>query len=74
MSLVLSEPLPRHTILACFHCRYALIDENADMVCASPEVSGMQVRNKLPLCSEARDPHGPCGIEARFLTLKGESK
>lgn len=62
-----------HTILACFHCRYALISDNADMVCASIDVVGMVV-NALPLCSEARDPRGPCGIEARFLTLKGESK
>lgn len=59
------------SIRACFHCKHSIINDGADMVCNSVQVN-VRITGTLALCAEARDTTGPCGPEARFLTLKGD--
>lgn len=65
----MNTPQPTYTIRACFHCTHSAIDDDARMVCNSPDVS---TQGETPECVKARAPSGPCGIEARFLQLKAE--
>lgn len=64
---------PPLTLRACFVCTHMQINDRADMVCAAADVN-VRVTSNLVLCAEARAPSGPCGIEARYLTLKGENQ
>ena len=59
-------------ILACFHCIHMQIaNQTANMQCHSISVCGIKLaQTEGAPVSEARDTSGPCGPEARFLTIK----
>lgn len=59
-------------IRACLFCTHSnrVIDPKARL-CRHPQVTGHN-SGRIVHCTTARDIHGPCGIDARFLRLSGE--
>ena len=64
-------------IRACFVCIHCEITDACEAICTHPEVSPIRECGRAePLAyiniKPARERIGPCGWEARFLTLRGE--
>lgn len=63
-------------IRACLFCKHGNGEQLAAMRrCSSPDVNGtsrIAASSRTMDCHVARSTAGPCGIEARFLKLRGE--
>jgi hypothetical protein len=70
MTDIQESPTP---IRACFYCAHAIIDDNADMVCKSPQVS-WTVQATLKNCRNARSLKSACGPEARFWKIASQTE
>ena len=64
----IDEPIAYRACVVCMHGTGEHAARGCARHCTHPEVVG----NRMPIPVEtARSTMGPCGIEARFLTLRG---